>query len=158
MRDVVLIARQNDEEIEDDGHRFAVRVKSGIMTSMEVLKVLDDRCLKGYHAYSKGKIGDKFTCSRDWGNPHSKTAIVAKLDSNDIVVGHIPQPLSEHLAPLLDSIEGITITGTITGLPREAREGRWVRGGGLELPCKYVIHGNRTAVAVLQEQVSCVCA
>ena len=140
---------------------FATRVKSGVVTSMEVLAVLNDCCLKGYHVYKKGKIGDRFTCSRDRGNPHSKTAIVAKLDRNDHVVGYVPQPLSELLAPLVDCIEGIAITGTITDGFREASEGRWVPGGGLELPCKYVVHGRKehraTVAEVLQGQVRQVC-
>ena len=126
------------------------------MLSMEVLVVLNskDTCLKGHHIFRKGKKDDRFTC------PSSKTPIVAKLDRNDDVVGHIPQPLSERLAPLLDSIEGLTITGTITGSSREAPEGRWVPGGGLELPCKYVVHGkkeHRTAVAEALEEVRRVC-
>ena len=85
---------------------------------------------------------------------------MAKLDRNGIIVGHIPQLLSKRLAILLDSKEGIKITGTITGLPREAPGGRWVRGGGLELPCEYVIRGkkeHRTAVAEALEEVRRVC-
>ena len=121
---------------------------------MEVLAVLKDSCLKGYHAYGKGKIDDRFTC------PSSKAPIVAKLDRNDDVVGHIPQLLSERLAPLLDSKDGITITGTVTGSPREAPEGRWVPGGGLELPCEYVVRGkeeHRAAVTEALEEVRRVC-
>ena len=103
-------------------------------------------------------MGDKFTCCRS--NQGSKASIVAKLDRNGIVVGHIPQLLSKRLAILLDSKEGIKITGTITDLPREAPGGRWVRGGGLELPCEYVIRGkkeHRTAVAEALEEVRRVC-
>ena len=32
----------------------------------------------------------------------------------------------------------------VTGDPRPAPEGKWVIGGGMEIPCKYRLHGPKS--------------
>lgn len=129
------------------------------MTSTEVVKVLKNSCLKGYHIYQRGREGDTFTCSREFQNEYSAVSILAKLDRNGLDVGHIPNHLSRRLAPLLH-IGDYVITGIITGPMRDAPEGRYERGGGQELPCDYIVSRKKkhlatcTAAGVLQEQVN----
>ena len=41
-------------------------------------------------------------------------------------------------------LDGGVITcmeGTVTGVARSAREGIWVPGDGIEIPCEYVLYG-----------------
>lgn len=129
-----------------------------MMTSTEVVKVLKNSCLKGYHIYQRGREGDTFTCSRELQNEYSAVSILAKLDRNGLDVGHVPNHLSQRfgLARLLDT-ENYVITGIITGPMRDAPEGRYERGGGQELPCDYIVSRKKEHLAtagVLQEQVN----
>ena len=130
-----------------------------MMTSTEVVEVIRNSCVKGYHHYQRGEEGDTFTCSRE-NSGHGSVAIVAKLDHNGLVVGHVPKDLSQRLAPLLDRNEAY-ITGTITGPMRDAPGGRFRLGGGQELPCDYTVSRKKNhlanATGVLQEQVQYVC-
>ena len=127
-------------------------------TSTEVVEVLENSCLKGYHIYRRGREGDTFTCSRELQNEYSDVSILAKLDRNGRDVGHVPNHLSRRLAPLLDT-GNYMITGTITGPMRDAPGGRYERGGGQELPCDYIVSRKKkhlatcNAAGVLQEQV-----
>ena len=41
------------------------------------------------------------------------------------------------LAPMLDGGVITCMEGTVTGVARSAREGVWVPGGGIEIPCEY---------------------
>ena len=83
----------------------------------------------------------KLFCEREAHNLHSKAAIKVKLDTDGSVIGHVPDGLAAVLAPLLDSGTVTSVTGTITRPPRPASEGVWAVGGGIELPCEYVLHG-----------------
>ena len=59
------------------------------------------------------------------------------------------------LAPLLDGRIVTSITGTVTGPQRSAADGVWAVGGGLELPCDYVLHGakkHRSSVSTTLRQ------
>ena len=49
------------------------------------------------------------------------------------------------MAPMLDSGEIERMKGTVTGVARSAPEGVWVPGGGIELPCEYVLYGAKKA-------------
>ena len=42
---------------------------------------------------------------------------------------------------MLEGGEIERMEGTVTGVARSAPEGVWVRGGGIELPCEYVLYG-----------------
>ena len=97
--------------------------------------------VKGYHVFRAGGPGENFFCEREGHNPHSEAAIKVKFDTDGNAIGHVPNCLAGVLAPLLDSGMVTSITGTITGPPRSALEGVWVVGGGIELPCEYVLHG-----------------
>ena len=66
-----------------------------------------------------------------------------KLDTDGSVIGHVPDGLAAVLAPLLDSGTVTSVTGTTTGPPRSAAVGVWAVGGGIELPCKYALHGTK---------------
>ena len=55
--------------------------------------------------------------------------------------GHVPDPLARILAPMLDGGVITCMEGTVTGVARSAREGVCVPGGGIEIPCGYVLYG-----------------
>ena len=55
--------------------------------------------------------------------------------------GHVPDPLARILAPMLDGGVIMCMEGTVTGVARSAREGVWAPGGGIEIPCEYVLYG-----------------
>ena len=95
--------------------------------------------MKGYHVFQTGRPRESFLCKREGHNPYSKVAIVVKIDNS--VIGHVPDRLAVVLARLLDSGWVANITGTITGPPRSSPDGVWTVGGGIELPCEYVLHG-----------------
>ena len=69
---------------------------------------------------------------------YSPDAIVVKLGDSS---GHVPDPLARILAPMLDGGVVTCMEGTVTGVARSAREGVWVPGGGIEIPCEYVLYG-----------------
>ena len=95
--------------------------------------------VKGHHVFkSESRPGDAFICAREPGNPHSPDAIVVKLGDSS---GHVPDPLARILAPMLDGGVVTCMEGTVTGVARSAREGVWVPGGGIEIPCEYVLYG-----------------
>ena len=95
--------------------------------------------MKGHHVFkSESRPGDAFICAREPGNPHSPDAIVVKLGDSS---GHVPDPLARILAPMLDGGVIMCMEGTVTGVARSAREGVWVLGGGIEIPCEYVLYG-----------------
>ena len=110
---------------------------------MEVLHVahLGCSCVKGYHVFRTGESGDTFYCAREPHNPQSEAAIVVKFDRDDHVIGHVPDRFATILALLLDGCIVTRITGTVTGPQRSAPDGIWTVGGGIELPCEYVLHG-----------------
>ena len=68
----------------------------------------------------------------------SQDAIIVKCNGSN--VGHVPDPLARVLAPMMDHGEIAHMDGTITGLPRSPPEGVWTRGGGIDIPCEYVLY------------------
>ena len=95
--------------------------------------------MKGHHVFkSESRPGDAFICAREPGNPHSSDTIVVKLGDSS---GHVPDPLACILAPMLDGGVITCMEGTVTSVARSAREGVWVPGGGIEIPCEYVLYG-----------------
>lgn len=102
--------------------------------------------VKGHHVFqSNYTIGDNFVCSPEPDNRHSKSknAIIVKKPDEDVVLGHVPDALSQIICPMLKDGTIERMTGEITGEERKAPEGTWVLGGGIELPCSYFIYGNR---------------
>ena len=57
------------------------------------------------------------------------------------MIGHVPERLAKILTPMLEDGRLKKIDGWITGPERPAPEGTWRTGGGIELPCCYVLHG-----------------
>ena len=55
------------------------------------------------------------------------------------IVGHMPELLGEIIAPLIDSSKITTVIAIITDQHRQAPEGTWVTGGGIEIPCLFKI-------------------
>lgn len=107
---------------------------------MELARLKRSR-VKGHHVFkSESRPGDTFTCAREPGNSHSPDAIIVKLDDGSNV-GHVPDALARILAPMLDGGVITRMEGTVTGVARSAPEGVWVPGGGIEIPCEYVLHG-----------------
>ena len=105
--------------------------------------------VKGHHVFkSESRPGDAFICAREPGNPHSPDAIVVKLGDSS---GHVPDPLARILAPMLDGGVITCMEGTVTGVARSAREGVWVPGGGIEIPCEYVLYGVKNTAEKLDK-------
>ena len=63
--------------------------------------------------------------------------------SSGETVGHVPDSLAEVLTPLLESGQVQTVKCQVTGLSRGASEGVWVQGGGVVIPCTYILLGKK---------------
>ena len=67
-------------------------------------------------------------------NRHSNTAIKVVGDANE-TIGHIPDGLSKVVAPALKKEIVLSVEAKVTGHPRNAAEGKWKLGSGIEVPC-----------------------
>lgn len=109
--------------------------------------------MKGHHVYrSDFTIGAIFNCEHEPTNTHSTWAIVVKKSTGE-VVGHIPDSLAEVLLPLLTSGEVESIKCEVTGLSRGASEGVWVQGGGVVIPCTYILLGKKLNKPVVRSKL-----
>ena len=109
--------------------------------------------IKGHHAFrSNIGIGESLVCERERSNAYSDVAIVVKRGSQ--VIGHIPERLARVLTPMLEDGRLRRIDGWITGPERPAPDGIWRMGGGIELPCCYVLHGLKESRKGVRE---CLC-
>lgn len=84
-------------------------------------------------------------------NVYSDVAIVVKRGSQ--MIGHIPERLARILTPMLEDGQLRKIDGFTTG-PEWPVPGVWRMGGGIELPCCYVLHGLKESRNGVQE---CLC-
>ena len=107
------------------------------------------------------QVGEEVVCCLEPGNPYSPgdNAIVVKAKVEDTgkkeaVVGHIPEPLAQILGPMLKDGTIHSITAEIKGEMRGAPGGVWVRGGGIELPCKYLVYGPEEFETTLKSELS----
>ena len=95
--------------------------------------------IKGFHIYRKAcERGDTLVCEPHLQNLHSNNAI--KVTKQEEIVGH--DTLARVLA--LELMTGTIlrcIDAIVTGEPRDAPEGKWVLGGGSEIPCCYKVYG-----------------
>ena len=66
-------------------------------------------------------------------NRHSNTAIKAVGDANE-TIGHVPDGLSKVGAPALKKEIVLSFEAEVTGHPRDAAEGKWALGDGIEVP------------------------
>ena len=106
--------------------------------------------MKGHHIYrSHFTIGAIFGCELESANIHSSWAIVV-MKSTGETVGHVPDNLAEVLTPLLESGEVQAIKCEVTGLSKAADEGVWVQGGGVVIPCTYILLGKKVNKPVVR--------
>ena len=70
-------------------------------------------------------------------------AIVVKKPESSEVAGHVPDDVARVLFPLLSSGEILSMKCAITGLSKAAEEGVWVQGGGIVIPCTYILYGKK---------------
>ena len=63
-----------------------------------------------------------------------------KKKSAEVIVGHVPELLSEVLSPLMDFWAAVRVVAVIDAEHRRAPEGTWTPGGGIEIPCTYKIY------------------
>ena len=86
---------------------------------------------KGDHIYSSRVGIRKLFCESELENlfhVHGNALKVVKSKRNeDQIIGHLPDSLAEK------SIMDKTIAAT---------EGMWMKGGGIQIPCKYKLYGN----------------
>ena len=129
-------ALQNKKKVQDLVFESFIKV-----TSRSVLLGSLTSRIKGDHAYKSGvKVGDLLFCTLEPDNKHSDNAIVVKSGKDDIV-GHVPETLAKRSLNFMKSQRIEIMDSEVTGDPRTAPKGRWVIGGGIEIPCKYRLYG-----------------
>ena len=64
--------------------------------------------------------------------------------------------LKDILYPLLEDGRIERISGKVIGCTRPAPEGTWMTGGGIELPCKYKLYGERGRTGMFCQSFSVV--
>ena len=113
------------------GHETKLRIRIVVRRVIKVETLSSERpsCIQE-------RIKTRRCCAREPGNPHSPDAIVVKLGDSS---SHVPDQLARILAPMLDGGVITCMEGTVTGVTRSASEGVWVPGGGIEIPCEYVL-------------------
>ena len=98
--------------------------------------------VKGFHAYKKQvDIGTKLHCELEPENSLFKRAIIVKTKGDTI--GHVPDLLAHALAPEISGGDIVSIKAIVTCESRSVPEGTWVIGGGIEMPCKYLIYADK---------------
>ena len=85
--------------------------------------------VKGHHVFqSNYTIGDNFVCSPEPDNRHSKgkNAIIVKKPDEDVVLGHVPDALSQIICPMLkDGNDWRNHRGRKKGSGGNMGSGRW---------------------------------
>ena len=112
--------------------------------------------VKGHHVNNYNyRIGEELQCRLETKNKYSDHAVVvlakkknktlkgkATRTSNESnTVGHVPDVLAEVLFPLMKTWQIYVMKATISENHRVAPEGKWVPGGGIEIPCNYKLYG-----------------
>ena len=82
-------------------------------------------------------------CTLEPANKHSNNAIVVKSGKDDIV-GHVPETPAKKSLNFMKSQRIGIMDSEVTGDPRPAPKGRWVIGGGIEIPYKYRLYGSKS--------------
>ena len=98
-----------------------------------------DKILKD-HVYRSGAwVGDTFECQLEPENTQSTGRNAIKVVQTDgSIVGHVHEPVARRLAPLIRGA-----SAEVIGTSRPAPEGTWTQGGGIEIPCKYILKRNK---------------
>ncbi len=98
--------------------------------------------IKRHHVYRQSyPRGTELDCTIEPENEHSECAIVVK--HRETIVGHIPEGLCQPLTKLINDGDIVQVTAVVTGEPRSASVGTFVRGGGIAIPCSYRIFGRK---------------
>lgn len=104
--------------------------------------------IRGYHHYKTvwtATIGQTLQVQREHGNTHDVFAVCIKNDSN-ITVGHVPIKLSRIFWSYLE--RGGCVQVVVTGPRMFATD---LVQGGLDIPCKYIFHGEKKLVKKLKK-------
>ena len=103
-----------------------------------------DKILKDHVYRSGARVGDTFECQLEPENTQStgRNAIKA-VQTDGSIVGHVHEPVARRLAPLIRGGEVSHASAEVIGTSRPAPEGTWTQGGGIEIPCKYILKGNK---------------
>ena len=112
-----------------------------VATTMGVICIVNST-VKGHHVYKrKHSVGDKLQCILEPENRHSDTAIVVKTKLLQ-TVGHVPEGLCQPLFELWHAEKITEVECIVTGPPKGSDGGVWRRGGGVDIPCKFIIIGD----------------
>ena len=116
-------------------------------------------------------INEELRCVPESTNKYSSNAIVVKAKGEGNVkgmkekekkknkkkstgiVGHVPDALAEVLYPLVTSGKIHLLEATVTGMHMSAPEGKWVPGGGIEIPCIYNVYGPKVHKKTIRELI-----
>lgn len=108
--------------------------------------------IKGDHIYRSGVTVDvELECQLEPENIHSIGRNAIKVMRGSNVIGHVPESLAQKLAPLMRDGTIVRVVAKITGESRAAPEGMWTQGGGIEIPCKYKLHGLKTNKSLVRQ-------
>ena len=109
------------------------------MSNLKILAKIKS-AVKGHHVYCFDvAIGYEFQCELQPTNMYSNHAIIVKRSDN--TVGHVPDALAQKSVPLLENSMVEYMEAVVTEMPRDALEGKWTLGGGIEIPCVYKLYG-----------------
>ena len=121
--------------------------------SMVQLARLRDSCVKGHHIYrTHFVVGALFVCEREPGNYHSDWTIMVRKRSGEIV-GHVPDDLAQVLFPLRTSGTLQLLECELTEMRKAAEEGVWVQGGGIVIPCTYILYGKKEDKVYIRKEM-----
>ena len=67
---------------------------------------------------------------------------------------HIPDGLSKVAVPALKKEIVLSVEAEVTGHPRDAAEGKWTLGGGVEVPCIDRFYGPKKSKAAFRNKLS----
>ena len=101
--------------------------------------------IKDFHVHRRSPdIAEKLKCVQEEANRHSKTAIKVVGETNE-TIGHIPDGLFKVVVLALKWEIVLSDEAEVTGHPRDAAEGKWTLGDGIEVPCTYRLYGPKRA-------------
>ena len=110
-----------------------------ISCSVKLAKI--NSTIKGYHFYFKSSnFGEILKCVLEPANKHSRNTIRV-LSTKRETIGHVPEILAKILALEKTKETILSSQAEVTGSPRDAPEGKWVLGEGVEIPCTYKVYG-----------------
>ena len=104
--------------------------------------------IKGFRVYRRSSdISKKLKCV------YSNTAIKVAREANE-TIGHMSDGLSKVVAPALKKEIILSVEAEVTGHLRDAAEGKWTLGGGIEVPCICRFYGPKKGKAEFRNKLS----